>query len=155
MIYLRHTLNGTLPSDLLAAIDDRELMRIVFEAVHETGWPRPLLAEPDVTPEPVLRTVLTYCYARGVFSSAEIETLAKQDPTVRYLCANDHPSFAEIRRFRRRNIPFLRESVARVLHAAWPIANPQREAVSFVVFVAEADHRLTTAIQADSAAMDY
>ena len=155
MTYLRHELNGTLPADLSQRVDKTELMRLVFEAVHESNWPRALPAGANTTPEPVLRTLLTYCYACGVVSSAEIESLAKHDPTVRYLCANDPPRFEEIRQFRRRSITHLRESLAHTLYAVWPILNPGRAPISFLVFVAEADHRLANAIEADSAAMDY
>jgi hypothetical protein len=154
MTYLRHTLNGTLPNDLRAAIDDRELIRIVFDAVHDTNWPPAPTPIGDATPEPVLRTLLTYCYACGIFSSAEIEAAAQHDSNVRYLCANDSPQFEEIRRFRRRSITHLRESLARALYSVWNFLNGDRAPVSFLAFVAEADHRLASAVEADSAAMD-
>ena len=154
MTYLRNKLEGTLPADASQRIEQNELMRLVFEAVHETNWPAPMSPIGDATPEPVLRTVLTYCYACSVFSSAEIEASAKHDESVRYLCANDFPQFEEIRRFRRRTIPHLRESVARALYSIWASLNPAHAPVSFLAFVAEADHRLACAVEADSAAMD-
>jgi hypothetical protein len=154
MTYLRHELEGTLPADASQRIEQNELMRLVFEAVHETNWPPAITPIGDATPEPVLRTVLTFCYACSVFSSAEIEAAAKHDTTVRYLCANDFPQFEEIRRFRRRNIAHLRESLARALYAVWNLLNADRIPVSFLAFVAEADHRLACAVEADSAAMD-
>jgi hypothetical protein len=155
MTYLHHELDGTLPKDLSQRLDKSKLMRLVFEAVHETNWPRPLPPNLNATPEPVLRTLLTYCYACDVLSSVEIELLAKNDATARYLCANDFPQFEEIRHFRRRSITLLRESLARTLYSTWMILNPNRAPISFLVFVAEADHRLASAIEADSAAMDY
>jgi len=154
MTYLRNELEGTLPTDASQRIERNELMRLVFEAVHETKWPSALAPIGDATPEPVLRTVLTYCYACSIFSSAEIEAAAKHDDAVRYLCAFDFPKFEEIRRFRRRNIPHLRESVARVLYAIWNSLNADGASISFLAFVAEADHRLACAVEADSAAMD-
>jgi hypothetical protein len=154
MTYLRNELESTLPADLGQRIDTTDLMRIVFDAVHDANWPAAMPPLGDATPEPVLRTVLTYCYASGIFSSAEIETAARHDANVRYLCANDLPNFEEIRRFRRRNISFLRETLARALFTAWNLLNPNRGRITFLPFLAEADHRLASAIEADSAAMD-
>jgi hypothetical protein len=155
MTSLRHELEGTLPLDLSRGIEASELMRVVFDAVHETNWPAARTPLGNATPEPVLRTVVIYCYACGVFSSAEIESRAELEPDVRYLCANDVPEFEEIRRFRRNNITRLRESLARTLYAGWQLLNAGRAPISFLAFVAEADYRLSLAIEADSAAMDY
>ena len=154
MTSLRQELEGTLPQDLSQRIGKNELMQLVFTAIDEAQWPQPRVAEEDATPEPVLRTVLAFCYASGVYASIELEAMAKHDPSVRYLCANDFPRFEEIRRFRRQNIGLLRETLARVLHAGWRLFN-EDAAVSFLPFVAEADHRLSLAVAADSAAMDF
>jgi len=154
MTYLRNELEGTLPADASQRIEKIVLMRLVFDAVHETNWPPAPMPIGDATPEPVLRTLLTYCYACGIFSSAEIEAAAQHDSNVRYLCANDSPQFKEIRRFRRRSITHLRESLARILYSVWNILNADCAPVSFLAFVAEADHRLASAVEADSAAMD-
>lgn len=152
---LRSELEGTLPADLSTRIEKTALMRIVFEAVEASNWPKPRPVTEGRTPEPVLRTVLVYCYACDILSSVEIESMAKHDPSVRYLCANDLPEFEEVRAFRRQNISRLRESLARVLHEAWISINSANGTASILPFVAEADHRLASAIAADSAAMDY
>jgi hypothetical protein len=154
MTSLRNKLAGALPADLSERIAIPGLMGMVFEAMDATQWPRPLAATADRTPEPVLRTVMIYCYATGVYSSGEIEGLARRDESVRYLCANDFPKFEEIRQFRRRHVSWLRESLARVLHAAWIALYPEDASMSFLPFVAEADYRLSLAVEADSAAMD-
>lgn len=155
MMSLRSELEGTLPADLSTRIEKTALMRIVFEAVEAANWPKPRPVLEGRTPEPVLRTVLVYCYACNILSSVEIETMAKHDPSVRYLCAHDAPEFEEVRSFRRQNISRLRESLARVLHEAWTSLYPGRGSASILPFVAEADHRLSSAVAADSAAMDY
>ena len=154
MTSLRNKLAGGLPPDLSERINRLEIMRMVFEAIDATAWPRPRPVEGDRTPEPVLRTVVVFCYATGVFSSGDIESMARHDASVRYLCANDHPAFEEVRQFRRHNISWLRESLARTLHAAWITMFPQDANISFLPFVAEADHRLASAVEADSAALD-
>jgi hypothetical protein len=154
MTYLRQQLEGSLPLDASQRIESTELMRLVFDAVHDTAWPTALAPIGDAIPEPVLRTVLAYCYACGVYSSAEIEAMARHDGTVRYLCANDFPKFEEIRRFRRRYLPLLRETLARTLHSVWKIVNPDLSPITGLAFIAEADHRLACAVEADSAALD-
>lgn len=140
-----------LPRDLTAWIPARHLMRLVFEAIESTDWPEAAHVERR-TPQPILATVMTFCYARGVFSSAEIAALASEDPDVRYLCARQLPTFEEIRHFRRQNVALIRETLARVLSAVWQVSN--QNPISFLSFIAEADHRLASAIEADSAAMD-
>lgn len=155
MTNLRSQLEGTLPADLTMRIAKADLMRIVFEAIDASNWPKARPVNPERTPEPVLRTLLTYCYACNILSSAEIETMSKRDATVSYLCANDVPTFEEIRSFRRQNISWLRESLARTLQDGWQVINAQVSGASILPFVAEADHRLASAVEADSAAMDY
>ena len=154
MTTLRDKLAGALPADLSERIGKLEIMRMVFEAIDATAWPRPRVMDAERTPEPILRTVVTYCYVTGVLSSGEIESRARQDQSVRYLCANDRPTFEEVRQFRRHNIPCLRETIARTLYAAWIALYPGDANISFLPFVAEADHRLASAVEADSAAMD-
>jgi hypothetical protein len=152
-IEIRDGLDGVFPNDLSQVIGKPTLMRMAFEAVDAVQWPKPLPVSENATPEPVLRTLIPFCYCTGVFSSVEIETLAKSDPSVRYLCANDFPSWEQIRQFRRRNISHLREALARIFHAAY-VEVENQPAVSFFAFLVEADRRLRLAVEADCAAMD-
>src|SRR4051794_25455707 len=99
---IRHSLEGVFQNDLSASVGKSTLMRMAFEAVDAVQWPKPFPVAPNATPEPVLRTLLPFCYCTAVFSSAEIETIAQTDPNVRYLCANDFPTWEQIRQFRRR-----------------------------------------------------
>jgi len=147
MIHLRDRLSPTLPVDLTEQIEPTRLMRMVFDALDATNWPRATTAMHAVLP-----TVLAYCYATGLSSSAQIEAAAAHDPHVRYLCAKSAPTFDEVRQFRRQNISPLRETLARVLFEAWSELHGGN--VSFLPFIAEADYRLSLAVAADSAAMD-
>jgi hypothetical protein len=151
-INIRHPLEG-LPADFSKLVGKPTLMRMAFEAIDATNWPRPMPPEENRTPEPVLRTLLGYCYCTGVFSSREIVASAQVDPSVRYLCANDFPTWGQVRQFRRQNVSHLRETLARMLRA---ICEEFGEPVgaSFFPFIAEADRRLGLAVEADSAAMD-
>ena len=142
-----------LPTDLAKLVGKPTLMRMTFEAVEATEWPKPMPAEENCTSEPVLRTLLAYCYCSGVFASREIHASARHDASVRYLCANDFPTWEQIRQFRRNNVSHLRETLARTLRA---MSDESGDSVSpsFFPYLAEADRRLRLAVEADSAAMD-
>jgi hypothetical protein len=138
-----------LPLDFSNWVEKTTLMRLAFDAIDATDWPRPRVVAWDRTPEPVLRTLLSFCYMTGVFSSSEISSLSETDPSVRYVCANDFPTWEEVRQFRRQNLHCLRETLARMLLSLSHDLN-----ISFLQCLTEADRRLSLAVQADSAAMD-
>src|SRR5262245_46550195 len=75
----------------------------------------------------MLLTLLTYCYAVGIYGSQDIEVRAKNDRTVRYLCANNVPDWNSIRAFRRRNRLLVQGCLASLLSLAraWEKSNPQ------------------------------
>ncbi len=149
---IRHPL-AEFPADLSKLMGKTTLMRMAFEAVDVSNWPRPIFSISSGAPEPVLRTLVAYCYCAGIFSSREIESSAQLDPSVRYLCANDFPTWEQIRQFRRRHVSHLRETLARMLCAICEeLGEPAGS--SFFPYLAEADRRLRLALEADSAAMD-
>ena len=144
-------LEELLPLNLKGVVGQRTLMRMTFEAVGATNWPAPLPPIDDRPPEPVLRTLTAFCYCTGLFSSREIESAARFDASIPYLCANDFPTWQELRQFRRRNNGLLRETLARLFQMVCDeIGTP----VAFFSCVAEAERRLKLAVEADSAAMD-
>lgn len=140
-----------LPLNLQRAVGQRTLMRMTFEAVGATNWPPALPAADGRAPEPVLRTLTVFSHCSGLFSSREIESAARFDASIRYLCANDFPTWHELRQFRRRNIAFLRETLARVFQM---VCDEVGTSVTFFSCITEAERRLGLAVQADSAAMD-
>ena len=144
-------LDVILPRDLSDAVGARTLMRMAFEAVDATDWPRWVATDENATPQPVLRTLLTFCYCSGVFPSAEIARAAGMEGNIRYLCANDYPTWQEIKQFRRMNTSSLRESLARMLQSVCDVVGVQ---ASFLSCLVEADRRLRLAVEADSAALD-
>ncbi|HEY6228937.1 MAG TPA: transposase [Verrucomicrobiae bacterium] len=144
-------LEELLPLNLKAIVSQRTLMRMTFEAVGATNWPTPLPTAEGHAPEPVLRTLTAFCYCSGLFSSREIESAARFDANIRYLCANDFPTWQQLWQFRRRNIAFFRETLARLFQMVCDeIGTP----VTFFSCVTEAERRLRLAVEADSAAMD-
>ena len=144
-------LDVILPRDLSDAVGARTLMRMAFEAIDATEWRRWIATDENATPQPVLRTLLTFCYCSGVFPSAEIAQAASIEGNIRYLCANDNPTWQEIKQFRRMNMSSLRESLARVLQSVCDVIGVQ---ASFIACLMEADRRLRLAVEADSAALD-
>jgi hypothetical protein len=129
------------------ALNALELLSRAYQAVQAVDWPKARLDAERETPEPVLRTVLTYCYAAGILSSVDIEAACRHDPVVRYICANDFPSWTTIREFRRRNLPWIASALKHLFETLEP-ADHMPEARF------EAERRLARAIQADSNAMD-
>lgn len=133
-----------------ASFETRALIGMVFNAVHKSAWPATHCPSAERTPDAVLRTLLTFCYATGVVSSEEVALAARQDRAVRYLCANHWPTWEEIRDFRRRNACGLKESLSELFRAAGPGAP-----APLTGSVLAAEDRLRHAMQADSMALDF
>lgn len=92
-------------SDLLGRVDDAALIKLVLEAVHEFDVPEINTARSgsrSFTPTQTA-TLLVYCYARGIFSSEEIENRLSLDPAIGYICTGLKPDWFQLRRFRRDN----------------------------------------------------
>jgi hypothetical protein len=149
-------------SFVLSVSTDR-LVSHTFEAVHRVDWPERRSVE-EGTPEAVLRTLLTYCYAAGIFASEEIQESIRHDPVLRYLASNHFPVWQEIRGFRRRNLPWLIESLAHLFQdlADSVFQSGDYTSLSMMRFVPTvvdlrvvAEQRLARAVQCDSVAMDH
>lgn len=133
------------PADLSRGLERDAFLRLVFEAVHSVEWPAS--SGPAAHPA-LLRTLLTYCYATGLYDSREIERAASHDPAVRYICAHHPPSWNQIRQFRRQ----FREPLRQVLAQLASLLNWRGRPSS--AWLADADARLLQAIRADSMALD-
>jgi hypothetical protein len=95
---------------------------LVFDAVESVQWPGKrasfsIYGDAGFRPE-MLLSLLTYCYATGVFSSQDIEAACRQDPVARYLCANNFPDAKTLRRFRRLHREQIRQSLANLFQRA-------------------------------------
>lgn len=144
-------LETALPVDLRGLIGASTLMRMAFESIDAAQWPRPTGQIRGQTPPAVLRTLLAFSYCSGIFPSFEIERAARLDGDIRYLCANDFPTWKEAQQFRRAHISLLRETVARMLLSACDEIGINTD---FFACLVEADRRIRLAIEADSAVMD-
>jgi transposase len=74
----------------------------------------------------VLLALLTYCYARGIYGSTDIERVMHKDKLFRALCREEFPDARMLRRFRRENRPALQSSLSLVLRLAAPNAEKGR-----------------------------
>jgi hypothetical protein len=112
-------------------------------------------SQPDFNPAQIV-TLLTYCYARGIYSSEEIEARLPNDKAIAYICAGVKPDWHLLRRFRRQHVFLLIEALAQLIKLVSPLnalagdESMERRAR----FHDEARRLLRLAVQADSIAMD-
>jgi hypothetical protein len=153
------------PEDLRAWMGERELLKLAFEALHvleEGSEMSPDAARPEPGAPRVLLTLLTYCYAAGIYSSDEIEAQVPNDPQLAYLCAKTLPLANRLRHFRRYHREFVVKSLSELLQLAWkshpqncgPLraAHDTRQFESF--FRRAAEQRVQEAILEDTMALD-
>ena len=74
----------------------------------------------DPSPQMML-TLLSYCYAMGIYASHDIVWAVENDSTVRYICARKRPDWAAIRHFRRHHRDLLCLSLVHVFKQAWAL----------------------------------
>ena len=165
-----------LPNDLLEWIDPHTLARLVLAAVqainlpnpHTTGGPDP---SADFRPH-ILLGLLTYCYATGIYSSADIELSYANDRMVRHLCANTYPEAHRSRWFRRYSRQSILRCLAEVFHRAWRVrfglpessldpavasigpSQDLTDGTDVLRFAAEAEERINRAVRLDCWAFD-
>ena len=166
-----------LPNDLRQWIEKHALARLVFAAVQDGMVPCAQAAavadrNADFRPH-VLLSLLTYCYATGIYSSTDIELSFTQDALVRHLCADTYPEAHRSRRFRRDNRQRIHRALAEVFQRAWRIRcrleeSGSNEAVDFIdpcfetevdcqdalPFAAEAEERINRAVRLDCWSLD-
>ena len=98
----------------------------------------------------ILLALLTYCYARDIYASTEIEDALRRDAQFRQLCQNEFPGARVIRRFRRENRTAMHDCLMRTLR--WQAEhNGECSAcpASPTLLEEEADRRLTLAMMLD------
>ena len=60
--------------DMNVTLEMPRLICAVFDAVQQTNWPLPSRNAPEeATPNNILQSLLTYCYAVGILGSNEIQ----------------------------------------------------------------------------------
>jgi hypothetical protein len=100
-----------------------------------------------------LLALLSYCYARDIYGSVEIEDVLRRDANFRQICNNEFPGARVILRFRREN----REALHRCLAAALrSLADGGIQTVSDeAARVEDASRRIMKAMFIDSMETDW
>lgn len=146
--------------DLFELLDDATLIKVVLQAVHEFDIAFPASSSRTGRGVNVAQTttLLAYCYARGIFSSEEIEARLPTDAAIAYINTGSKPDWHLLRRFRRENgllilgvLTRLMELVSFHLGLLRTAAVPEEWENSFR---AQAMDTLRESILTDSMAMD-
>ncbi len=129
----------TLPADLGAVAGKPALLKLCLDGVQhvpvsELARARTRIASRQATgasgarPE-MLLTLLTYCYATGLYSSEDIVDAAYKDATVRYICGSFRPDETLLRWFRRHHREPLRAALVHVFKQVWAFHFETGEAI--------------------------
>ena len=124
-----------LAEDLRAWVAEETLANLAMSVAHSIDESRfkrvtaPFESAP-VASRPAL-AMLTYCYARGLFSSLDIEGLCAADETLGYLSGGGKPDVDFLRRFRRKHRDVIEHCleivclvVWRIRHGTWQTPQP-------------------------------
>ncbi len=114
-----------LPLDLGDWVAEDDLVHFIIATVEEVdlgefqvNWPGTGSSQ---YPPWMLRSLLIYCYANGIFSSRRIERATYRDVLVRYLSCDAHPGHDTIAEFRRENFAAVSRCFVKVLELAWEL----------------------------------
>jgi hypothetical protein len=154
------TTKALLPSDLRNIAGSGGLLQIALDATANVNLSSAVLLGVFPFRPRMMLTLLSYCYASGIYASWDIERAIYTDKTVRYICAWQYPTWLDIRRFRRQHRDLILESLAMTIKQTWNnfVAMPpdfdewQTEIDEEIQALAR--NRVETAIIMDRAEMD-
>ena len=149
------------PEVLGRAVSDRpssvtQAVRAAVRAIDQ-GALRPVARrDAGMAYEPqTLLALVSYCYARDIYGSADIEDVLRRDSVFRQLCQNEFPGARIIRRFRRENRETLHCCLTSVLRAvAAPMESGRGVELNEDELSEEASRRIMKAVFIDSMAED-
>ena len=152
-------------AELATASRGQRLLLLALDAVQTADSTKLRSASAAIAPvsAPMLLTLLTYCYARGLYDSRDIVAAAVYDPIVRYVCKGTRLNWEMLRGFRRKHRSLLLHCLGWVLKQAWKLKLDQGKAHArggdfenqFAIFITrEAVARLEVAASLDSGAGD-
>lgn len=145
------------------------IKRAAAETVATSARPVVAPGQPNALPPKSLLGVVAYCYAKGVYSSEEIEERMTADPTLRAATGNELPDAHAIRRFRRLNREAVRTTLEKFFrhvraHARGtpppsspnspPPAAPADSGSTTIMVRKEAAERVAQAVLIDSVSQD-
>jgi len=167
-----------LPDDLSVYIGKKTLVKLILDAFEglnaRTAAPEAVATGNSNFQPAMMLTLLTYCYATGVYASTDIELNMQHDRMIRYLCAKNYLNLPVLREFRRYSRDRIKECLATVLRRVWELRFCDEDAYARVAasglgvsfgrwlnmrptpdFTTEAEQRIVRAVRADSMAMDW
>jgi len=118
---------GVIPWNLTRWASDRVLVRLVLDSVQTIRPTAVRSFAPAGTNPQMMLTLLSYCYAVGIYGSQDIAWAARHNPTVRYICAHNYPDWQIIRWFRRRYRQQIKDCLASVIKQAWALKFDEAE----------------------------
>ena len=138
------------PDDLRSIVGERRLIELALEAAQIVGeaLPRPEGTLQDQPSPRMLLTLLTYCYAAGIYASEDIEWACESDAAARYICAKTWPEQDALRCFRRANRPWIEACLGWVYGKACP------KDIASTALAALVRQKLDLAILLDTAACE-
>ena len=109
-------------------LDNKALAALVLEAVRmvDDGELNPPVS-PNSTPacQPrAMLTLLTYCYAIGVYGSQDVEEMMYADASFRAMFGMEYPDWRQLRSFRRWNSDILRRTLEETFKGIWRLQGP-------------------------------
>lgn len=111
-----------MPPDLRDWVSRDDLAHFILEALELTDLSSAALnvrgTGSSQYPPAMMLAVMIYSYAKGVFSSRQIEAATYRDVSVRYLAGDTHPDHDTIAKFRRENGQLLKSVFVQVLGLA-------------------------------------
>lgn len=143
-----------LPGDLAEWVGAVKLMQLALEATDGTRLGSQEFALGDGSPafpSRMLLTLIGYAYARGIYSSQDIEESCRKLGDFRYLCANDFPTGPVLRRFRRQHWAEIHGVLARLVQ----LVVGDNSGEGWFNNEAEADARMAKAVAADSLSLEF
>jgi hypothetical protein len=110
-----------IPRNLAQWTGDRGLLTLALDAAQNVQWEdkdRTFPMQSAYRPK-MLLTLLTFCYASGIYGSQDILQAIQSRESVRYICAHNYPDWAVLRKFRRAYRSQLEQALRWVFQQAW------------------------------------
>jgi hypothetical protein len=96
-------------------INKGTLVSLILDAAQRLDWPerdlRLAARSGYAFRRPVLLSVVTYCYASGIYNSKDIALRVSRDEILGFLCAGTFPTWQDIRDFSRHNRDLIRQAL--------------------------------------------
>ena len=124
-IEIDRTVALELPSNMEGWLDTNSLARFVVEIVEQldTSEIEGAYKGGGSAPYPpkMMLALLFYCYAKGLFTSRQIEQATYEMIPVLYISGGTHPDHDSINRFRKRFLDQLQPLFVQILEYAWSL----------------------------------